>query len=122
MPPGRLKTALLRHIGVRIGKNTFISPDVIIDPVRPDLITIEDDVVIGWGARLFAHMITGVSGHTTFWEVAPIHIYHSAFIGGFTTIRPGVSVGHDAIIGSDSLVIDNVPPRTKAYGIPAKIH
>ena len=121
LPPGDLKTALLRHIGVHIGKNTFIAPDVVIDPVRPDMIVIEDNVFIGWGARLFTHVLEpGENGHRC--TVGPIHIYEGAFVGGYTTIRPNVSIGQHAFIGSDSLVIDNVPPRAKAYGVPARLH
>lgn len=94
---------------------------MIIDPIRPDLISIEDDVFIGWGARLFTHMIIP-DGENYKCTVGSIRIYEGAFIGGYTTIRPNVSIGREAYIGSDSLVINNVPPRTKSYGVPARIH
>lgn len=116
LPPSEEKNELLRSIGVKIGKNVFISPDVVIDPLCPEMIRIEDDVFIGWGARLFTHIITP-EGMTK----GIIVIGKGAFIGGFTTIRPYVIIGDGAYIGSDSLVTKSIPNGSKAYGIPAKI-
>jgi len=120
LPPGRIKNALLRHIGVRIGKRVFISPDVIIDPIRPELIQIDSNVLIGWGARLFTHMITEWNGKEKC-NAAHIHIKKNAFVGGYTTIRPGVTVGEGAFVGSDSLVIHDVGDGEKVFGIPARV-
>ena len=116
LPPSKEKNELLRGIGVKIGKDVFISPDVLIDPLYPWMITIEDGVFIGWGARIFSHMITpeGLTAERVF-------IGKNAFIGGFTTVRPGVVIGEGAYIGSDSLVTKDVPNGVKAYGIPARV-
>ena len=114
--PSEEKNELLRGIGVKIGKDVFISPDVLIDPVAPEMITIEDGVFIGWGARIFSHIITP-EGMTR----CRVVVGKDAFIGGYTTIRPCVVVGDGAYIGSDSLVTKDIPNGAKAYGIPAKV-
>ena len=117
LPPGRVKNGLYRMIGAKVFKNAWISPDVILDPVYPELITIQKDVFIGWGARIFTHMITP-DGRIVKKRVL---IRRGAFIGGFSTIRPGVVVGRNSVVGSDSLVMKSIPDNSKAFGIPAKI-
>jgi acetyltransferase-like isoleucine patch superfamily enzyme len=42
-------------------------------------------------------------------------------IGTHTTILPGITIGENSIVGAHSLVIDNIPPNTLAFGIPAKV-
>lgn len=42
-------------------------------------------------------------------------------IGTHTTILPGITIGENSIIGAHSLVIDDVPPNTLAFGVPAKV-
>ena len=49
LPPCSLKNNLYRAMGVKIGKDVVISPDVVLDPVFPELITVEDGVILGWG-------------------------------------------------------------------------
>lgn len=116
LPPGRLKNSLYRMIGVKVHNNVWISPEVIIDPVYPELITIQKDVFIGWGARIFTHMITPDRKIVK----KKVLIRRGAFIGGFATIRPGVTIGRNAVVGSDSLVIEDVQDNQKVVGIPAK--
>jgi acetyltransferase-like isoleucine patch superfamily enzyme len=56
MPPFELKNTLYKRLlGIKIGKDVAISPDVIFDPFFPELIKIGDHCSIGWGARIFAH-------------------------------------------------------------------
>ncbi|KYK21133.1 hypothetical protein AYK21_05220 [Thermoplasmatales archaeon SG8-52-2] len=51
----KMKNSLYRMIGVKIGKNVVIAAYVVIDPFFPELITIEDNVIIGVGAIILAH-------------------------------------------------------------------
>jgi len=44
-------------MGTNIGKNVAISPDVFLDPLFPEFITIEDGVILGWGSKIFSHEI-----------------------------------------------------------------
>lgn len=50
----------------------------------------------------------------------PIVIEDDAWIGGNTTILPGVRVGHGAVVGAGSVVTKDVPPMTVYAGNPAK--
>lgn len=48
-----------------------------------------------------------------------IRIREGARIGSHTTILPGVEVGRNAIVGSHSLVRDDIPPEETVTGAPA---
>ena len=115
LPSMRMKNALYRFIGVNIGKHVVIAAYVIIDPYFPELITIEDNVIIGVGATILAHEY---SQHGL--RKAPVHIKKQALIGGQSLIRSGVTIGEYAIVAAQSLVNKDVPDHTTVGGIPAK--
>jgi maltose O-acetyltransferase len=54
-------------------------------------------------------------------EIRPVLIGSRCFIGGGSTILPGVTIGDECIIGGGSVVFDDVPPRTIVVGNPSKI-
>src|SRR5690606_36889731 len=53
-------------------------------------------------------------------NVAPIPIGRGAWIGQNAVILPGVTVGELAIVGANSVVNKDVPPRTVVAGAPAR--
>lgn len=48
-------------------------------------------------------------------------IREGASIGSHTTILPGVEIGPDAVVGSHSMVKEDVPKDTLVAGVPAEI-
>ena len=51
----------------------------------------------------------------------PIKIGCNVWIGANATILPGVTIGDGAVIAAGAVVSKDVPPRTIAGGVPAKI-
>jgi acetyltransferase-like isoleucine patch superfamily enzyme len=82
-----VKVLLYRLIGIRIGKRVFISPNVVIDHHFPSLIELQDDVIVGWGARIFVHEYSGKT-----YSVGRITIENGAVIGAFASLRCGVKI------------------------------
>ena len=116
LPPIELKNILYRILlGVKIGKDVAISPDVILDPLFPELIEIGDGSLIGWGARIFTH---------EFWpdrvKVKRVKLGKKVFIGGFSVIRPGVQIHDDVFIASNSFVNKTITDKGVYGGVPAK--
>lgn len=52
---------------------------------------------------------------------APVHIGDYAWIGMNAIILKGVTIGEGAIIAAGSVVTRDIPPRTLAAGVPAKV-
>jgi acetyltransferase-like isoleucine patch superfamily enzyme len=50
-----------------------------------------------------------------------VRIGKYTWIGGNSTILPGVTVGEGAIIGAGSVVTHDIPPYSVAVGVPAKV-
>ena len=54
-------------------------------------------------------------------EDRPVRIGAHCFIGGGSTILPGVTIGDESIVGAGSVVFNDVPPRCIAAGNPARV-
>lgn len=116
LPPCELKNHLYRLIGVTIGKNVSIANDAILDPIFPELIKIEDNVIIGWGTKLFTHEFTLESA-----RIGSIIVKKNSMIGEFSVVRPGVTVGQNSLVAAMSFVNEDVPPDTVEGGVPIHI-
>ena len=114
IPPCELKNSLYRLIGVKIGKDVVISPDVSLDPLFPELITIEDGVILGWGAKIFTHEIVRDS-----FKFGRVLIKKNSLVGGYSFIRAGVTIGENSVVSIYSLVNKDVKDNEVVGGIPA---
>jgi len=114
-PPCEFKNNLYRLIGAKIGKNVSISNDSIIDPMFPELIKIEDNVIVGWGAKLFTHEFT----LDTF-RVGSIIIKNS-MIGECSVVRPGITMGKNSTIAAMSFVNEDIEDNVLEGGVPIHI-
>lgn len=117
LPFNRPKIALLRWSGAKVGQNVFISADVWIDPTFPELLTIEDDVLIGVGAKIGLHEF-GIDE----FRAGRVILRQHCVIGGFAMIRCGVEIGRGAVVSAGAAVGRDVPAGTLALGNPARIH
>ncbi|HEX3722321.1 MAG TPA: DapH/DapD/GlmU-related protein [Nitrolancea sp.] len=81
--------------GISIGERTMISPKV-------TLIT-------------EGHPIEPVDRYA-FITVAPIVIEARVWVGAAATILPGVTIGHDSVIGAGAVIAKDVPPLTVVTG------
>jgi len=110
-----LKSVLYRLVGVRVGKGVCFTPGVLIDPIFPELITLEDGCCLGIGCRLFTHEYTA-----THFRLGPVHVGKGAVIGAFSTVNSGVRVGERATVGGGSFVCRDVADGDTVGGVPAK--
>ena len=54
-------------------------------------------------------------------ESAPVLIEDNVWLGARVIILPGVTIGTGSVIGAGSVVTHNIPPRSLAVGLPARI-
>jgi acetyltransferase-like isoleucine patch superfamily enzyme len=105
-----IRIMLHRARGVHIGRNVFISEDVLLETARPDLITIEDRTFIGIRTIIIAHFRELNEG---------VRIESDAFLGPGVIILPNVVIGRGAVVAAGSVVTRSVPPMTVVQGNPA---
>ena len=109
-----------RHIGVTIGENCRIETRNWSS--EPYLITIGNNVAITNGVSLHTHGGARVirKEHPDFDMFGKVHICDWAYIGAYSQIMPGVTVGEGALVAAGSVVTKSVEPHTVVGGNPAK--
>jgi acetyltransferase-like isoleucine patch superfamily enzyme len=116
VPFSNLRVILYRFIGFKIGKNVFIGMKCYMDDVAIKNTIIEDGVTVSYGCYFACH--GKGQGHTN------IVIKKGAYIGMRCNIlsgKDGIVVGENSIIGAGSLVNKDIPPNSKAFGVPIKV-
>jgi acetyltransferase-like isoleucine patch superfamily enzyme len=105
---------------VRVGKNCWIGPNVVLDG-SGDLF-IGDFVDISAGVQIYTHSTVNrvLSGGTAPVDYAATRIGSRVYIGPQAVVQMGVRVGDDTVIGAMSLVNQDVQPGSKVWGIPAR--
>ena len=140
----KLKSALMRWRGAKVGGRVKIWRDVWVDDYRK--LTLGDDISIGKsvificggevmvGNRvMIAHGSKIISsGHRipddadepmrfSGPEAAPIKIEDDAWVGAGATVLPGVTIGRGAVVSAGAVVTRNVEPYTIVGGVPARL-
>lgn len=101
--------------GAKIGEFCKIECGAFIPPGS----VIEDKVFIGPHVSLTNDRYPTLL--TDKWVPEPVTIKYGARIGSHSVIVSGVTIGQEALIGSGSVVTEDIPPRSTAYGNPARI-
>jgi serine acetyltransferase len=114
-----LKNFLLER-GAQIGNGVFFGTDIYVDTGFERFLEIEDHVIIAHGVTIILHdsSLNNILGMPI--KIGKTKICSNAYIGANTTILCGVEIGENSLIGAGSLVTNDIPPNTVAYGVPAK--
>jgi len=119
-----LRYALYRAMGVKIGRGIFIGLDTYIDDQFPELVRIEDDVVISYRVTIVVHddarRMDGVVPGQLEGTVAPVVLKRGCYLGAGCLVLPGVTVGERAVVGAGAVVTRDVPPGKVVVGVPAR--
>jgi hypothetical protein len=122
------KIAYLRRLGVRIGRGTTVIARVQDFGSEPWLIELGSRVSIAAGVlfithdgatRVFRHLFPDGSIYGN--RFAPVRVLDNTIIGARVILMPGVTIGPDSVVGAGSIVTRDVPPRSIAAGVPAKV-
>lgn len=93
LPFSGLKIMFYRLCGVKIGSNVYIGPAVYLDMLKPSLISIGDDVMIGMKVNIMIHERTMKT-----LSIGRVTIGNGVTIGGGAIIRHATNIGDNAEI------------------------
>jgi len=87
-----------------------------------DRVEIGDGCAIGWNVQFidtdrYEIFVDGETSRRT----APIRVEDDVWIGYDVSVTKGVTIGEGAVVASNSVVLDDVPPRTLVAGSPATV-
>jgi acetyltransferase-like isoleucine patch superfamily enzyme len=109
---------------IRIGTGTFLNIGVMIASL--DLVEIGDHCMLANGCFVtdgnhrFDHPSRPVpwQGFTT---KGPTRVHDNVWCGVNVVITSGVTIGERCVIGANSVVTSDIPPRSIAAGVPARV-
>ena len=104
---------------IRIGKRVFINSGCKFQDQGG--ITIGDDVLVGHNCVIATLNHVMDPDRRADMVAAPVKICDKVWIGANVTILQGVTIGEGAVIAAGAVVNRDVPPRTIAGGMPAKV-
>ena len=112
-----------RRIGVKVGKNCrLLGLDRGTFGTEPYLVRLGDHVSL-----TNVRFVTHDGGVWVFREehpeidiIAPIVVGNNVYLGYYSIILPGVTIGDNCVIGAGSVVTRDVPSGTVAAGVPAR--
>ena len=106
---------------VKVGKNTWIGPFVVLDGSAG--LAIGSNCSISAGVQIYSHdsVNWAISGGSSNLEYAETRIGDNCYVGPNTIISKGVSIGDGCIIGANSLVLSDIPAYSKAVGSPSQV-
>lgn len=106
---------------ITIGHDTYINFGMTVLDEAP--VTIGNHVFIGPNVSIFTacHPLDAPSRNTGDEWAEPVTIADNVWIGGCVTILPGVTIGHDSVIGAGAVVTKDVATFTVVGGNPAKV-
>ena len=102
-----------KAMGVKIGKNVQIMPDIRMEIFFPEGIEIGDNVVIGQETFIAAHEF-----NVHEFRHGKIKIGKNVLIGARAFLLPGITIGDNAIIPANTTVYKNIPANNIAFGSP----
>ena len=102
-------------LGIELGERTFVGQACSFLDLGG--ITIGDRAMISPKVTLVTegHPV-GPAERYDFVTVAPIVIEADVWIGAAATVLPGVTIGHDSVVGAGAVVAKDVPPLTVVSG------
>ena len=122
LPHSSLRSKCFQWMGVKIGTDVFIGLDIILDPLYPELIYIDDYAEIGDRACIYTHT-RGSEPLKALYprKLAEVKIGKGAWIGApNVVILPGTNIGDYSIVAAGAVVTKDVENYSIVGGIPAR--
>lgn len=118
------RVQLLRYCGYSIGNDVYIADDLLIVEELAD----RGNITIGNRVSIAPRVTLVTSSHPNNSRIrgfaplsqGPIVIEDDAWLGTGCVVLPGVRIGRGAVVGANSVVLQDVPPLHIVAGQPAR--
>ncbi len=133
------KVEMVNAANIRVGRDCLFQEHIYMRAGNQGRITIGDRAALNSFVRIFGHggisigddvqlgpgtLIT-TTQHDFHGDLEasfePVVICERAWIGANVTVLPGVTIGAYAVVGAGSVVTKDIPPRSIAVGVPARV-
>lgn len=104
---------------LEIGERTYINYGTSID--AHELVKIGKYCRIGTYCNIADNDFHGIEDRMSIPPSAPVILEDNVWLGAKVIVLKGVTIGHDSVIGAGSVVTKDIPPRSVAVGMPAKV-
>lgn len=106
---------------IRVGKRFFANFNLVI--LDEAMVTFGDDCFVGPNVSIYTacHSTDPDERQTRQEWARPVVIGNRCWIGGSTTILPGVVIGDNCTIGAGSVVVHDIPAGSVAVGNPCRV-
>ena len=106
---------------VEVGENTWVGPNVMLDGSGG--LVIGSWCSISAGVQIYTHdsVSWATSGGESEIKRESTEIGSRCYLGPNVIVTKGVKIGDMSIIGANSLVLEDIPPNSKAFGNPCRI-
>jgi galactoside O-acetyltransferase len=111
---------------IHLGANIGLGANTIIHAVEGNSVHIGDNVIIGAfsyiGGTRYRFERTDIPIVQQGLDLrGGVTIENNVWLGAHVSIVDGVTIGHDAIIGTGAVVTRDIPPFAIAMGVPAQV-
>ena len=106
---------------VKVGEHTWIGPFTVLDGTGG--LTIGDYCSISAGVQIYTHdsVQWALTSGKAEYDKSPTHIGNNCYLGPNVVVAKGVSIADGCVIGANSLVLCDIPAKSKAVGTPCRV-
>ncbi len=105
--------------GAALGRGILLGPQAVVHTGAH----IADHVIVNTGAIVEHDCVVqeGANLSPGVRMAGRVRVDRLAFLGTGVTVAPRTHIGEGAIVGAGAVVVKDLPPRTLAYGVPARV-
>jgi maltose O-acetyltransferase len=117
----KLELVVERGAELSVGRRTLINYGTSV--VARQRVTIGSECLIGTHCMIMDTAFHEVDPERRLEPPAarPISIGDNVWLGARVVVFPGVTIGDGSVVGIGSIVTRDIPPRSLAFGVPARV-
>lgn len=114
-----IELATARGGRIEIGERTFVNYGVSISAHQ--LVRIGKRCLLGTYVMILDNDWHDLIDRSITPPSRPVILQDNVWLGNRVIVLPGVTIGHDSVVGAGSVVTKSIPPRSVAVGNPARV-